>query len=906
MSHFVSADGRWQWNGHRWKRVEPEWGPDQVEYINESYQGLHETPGPDPEEIELDEIELNTADDIWSEAAPLLPDSIGLAEAGGTLGTAAAATPGVGTVLAGTVGTALIVGGGTAVATALSNREKDHTDPVVSLPGHHYIGPGNSIDSVEPVDTDDIIAEAHDKVYEVAKTQEDIHNADHNSANDFLTDVIESGNPHSVAGYIGLKTKETIEGLTGVQYPPNLPSVSGMSRVPRAAGKYRIDRDPSKHPEFPTDKNQQRYAWDAWNRARQNHGLPRVDPPNHLGIARTPRPPVRNDGSRPSSDSITYREWKNRVRAQSGPLIDGFNRQREQQANRNDHLFNTVVWDELSSQEQRELNDIVNQLEQANQIPPPVTDRDSVGTTPAPIAGPSGMNTRGNKRGNDGPQGGNPAPPQPAAATPTATAAATGAGHNSSSDGGFDSAQGPVSFLPKGGYKSAPGMMSFTKVHKMKSWAVPYTNVASTDRSGANMVVTPLAKIPWEYAFFYMSPEDFALIPAGSYIHSCSIKVIQGTCSTGYPTGGSTSTIATTNHSKILVIGKDLEAKSSGGLDKIIELDSKMIPKFKANVTQESQYDTFIAQQYGTDQTAADTAVVLPGAAFRIPFYNYQHFCVYQPNRAQALARNFFKEDSETPPNITENNAPGFEYFVNMITELNANDVTWDDVDEMHYKFESAPIGEQFPQLEILATNFTQSTGNAAYYNAKRSVTNTGPKQNTTFTESYVPSTRNSLPVVTYKSAPMEKGSYFVKGDAAHKPARQPSYHIGVRAIEKPDPALGLNRAADFVQAVIEFDIVATINITLPQYPNRFLRPKFYNTSMENAVMGIGSYPAYNLAEKFVRFNLYNESAIAPAKTAVDAQVGEATEDDETIPAGRPRRALPRVPVTEKPKRKRR
>nr|QOD39497.1 ORF1 [uncultured densovirus] len=222
MSFVASADGRWLWNGHRWKAVNL--NQEQIDFYNdhntEIYEGLHEDPVGDPEAIELDEIELNSAED-----APLLEETSfsatpGLAEAGGIAGTSGAGTlaPGAGTIAAGVGVAAGTVIAGTVAGVLSSSDDSDHTDPVVSFPGHHYIGPGNTITDTDPVDTDDIIAREHDIAYNNANSGSDIQEADHNSANEFLTDAIHNNNPHSVAGYIGLKTKEQIEKHTGVLY----------------------------------------------------------------------------------------------------------------------------------------------------------------------------------------------------------------------------------------------------------------------------------------------------------------------------------------------------------------------------------------------------------------------------------------------------------------------------------------------------------------------------------------------------------------------------------------------------------------------------------------------------------------------------------------------------------------
>jgi hypothetical protein len=837
------------------------------------------------ENIELDEIELNSP----YETEPLIETSFSatpaLAEAGGIAGAAGSTLPSAGAIVTGvSIAGATVVLGTT--AGVLSNRNSDttHKDPVVSLPGHHYIGPGNTIDDISPIDVDDHIAREHDIRYENARTQEDIHEADREGANEFLTDIIHNQNLHSVAGYIGLKAKEGVERVVGVQYPSNLPiSPSGMSKVKapkvtRVNGKYHVDRDPSRHPEFPTNRGQRLYAWARWNEARAALGLQRVDPPPRFNLETTHRPPINSDGTRPSSASIPYQTWRDQrreARQNRGPLLDSL-----------DDDPNTEDIDQL-------MVDIAETLPD-----PPISssdydNRDGAGPS---NAGPSHSlpdndvemaepRTRaGQKRMRDGAY---LLPDQEAGA-----AATTGAGHNSANDGGFDSAQGPVVVLPHGGYQTEAGSMTFKKVHRMKSFAIPYWKlVDATTRGGSWPVSTPLAKIPWEYACFYMSPDEFALIPAGSYIDRADIFVTQTVASTGYPTGGTTASVATTNHPKVLCVGKDLEAKNRGGYDRLLTINSSMIPSIPAAGSSVQSFLTdFVAKQYGTDQSVAtNAAVTIPGCAHKIPYYNKCHWLIYQPNNTQATARNF-----------TAATSPGFEYFQNYITETNANDTPWDYVHHTSYKFTSAPIGDQFRSLELLAENVTQSTGNAQYYNAKRTVSGTNPLANTSISETYVPSSRTELPIVTYQSAPMEKGSYFVKGDAAHKPARQPSFHIGMRAIDKMAPETPGSRAVEFVQANIEFEITATLTIRLPSYPNRFVRPKFYNTSIENAVQGIANYPAY--VDPIVTFGLLNESSVAPAVAAVDAtDENNLIENNRSLPANvsRPVRSLPSVPAYE-------
>lgn len=438
-----------------------------------------------------------------------------------------------------------------------------------------------------------------------------------------------------------------------------------------------------------------------------------------------------------------------------------------------------------------------------------------------------------------------------------------GSGHNSASDGGFDSSQGPVSFFPTGGYGCSSGSQTFTKVHQMKSWAIPFWTVADTVHGNtAYMVTTPLAHIPWEYAFFYLSEEEFDLIPPGSYVRSVHMEVIQTVAQTSYGTGSISTDQALQNHAKVVYVGKDLEKKIRGGITRRVKLDATtpMIPSTLSDAS--TGHDNFIKYQYGTDQTASGlSSVILPGCAHQIPLYNYNHFCIYQPSFATANTQGF-----------DANNAPGFEYFSHAVTAHNANDSTWDVIDRMSYKFECAPIGKRYDALEILPNNVNNRIGTAPVINLKKQTTGLAPSSSAPTTLAYTPGsyTNNAIPLVTYKSSTMEKGPHYSVGAKSYPPARQPTYHIGMKAIDKVDPNSSDERASKFVQANVEFIIKATMVVGLPQYPNRFTKPKAYTTSIENTAYGSGGYNADKMKERVVTYGLYNETSTAPTVDAVD------------------------------------
>nr|QOD39455.1 ORF1 [uncultured densovirus]QUS52540.1 VP2 [Mute swan feces associated ambidensovirus 4] len=240
MSFPVSPDGRWQWNGRHWKTVTPSWDSEQVSILNENNSSFFEDIPANPEEIEFSHF-------VGQEDTPLLEQIDGIIDAGGAIETGvaggftssatAAAAPGItaiGTGIVGTVATVgtgiltgLLSGGGgsddSSTEESTPDREEDHSDPIVSIPDHRFIGPGNDISDTVPVDEDDAIARDHDIDYSKAKTQKDIQRADDIAINRFSTDFVNTGNIHSAIGAAGIGLKRVVEAGIGVQYPANLP-----------------------------------------------------------------------------------------------------------------------------------------------------------------------------------------------------------------------------------------------------------------------------------------------------------------------------------------------------------------------------------------------------------------------------------------------------------------------------------------------------------------------------------------------------------------------------------------------------------------------------------------------------------------------------------------------------------
>lgn len=104
------------------------------------------------------------------------------------------------------------------------------------MPGHKYIGPGNSLNRGAPVDRDDEIARKHDLAYRDATKYDHIRQADKKAILDFGEDALSNWNYHSALGAAGIGLKYGVESFAGVQYP----KITGMEPALKKVKSFEI------------------------------------------------------------------------------------------------------------------------------------------------------------------------------------------------------------------------------------------------------------------------------------------------------------------------------------------------------------------------------------------------------------------------------------------------------------------------------------------------------------------------------------------------------------------------------------------------------------------------------------------------------------------------------------------
>lgn len=157
-------------------------------------------------EIELPEITVESTP-LLSSSAATIP-----AVASSAVGSSVSTLPAV----LGGLGVAAV---GATIYNAVTSSEERHKSPSITLPGHKYLGPGNTLNTgEEPIDDDDKQAFNHDHDYAKAKTPEEVRAADAEHILNTIPKILQ-GDIHSAISGSGILTKYGVESITGVKYP---------------------------------------------------------------------------------------------------------------------------------------------------------------------------------------------------------------------------------------------------------------------------------------------------------------------------------------------------------------------------------------------------------------------------------------------------------------------------------------------------------------------------------------------------------------------------------------------------------------------------------------------------------------------------------------------------------------
>ncbi|GFR06397.1 capsid protein VP1 [Trichonephila clavata] len=112
----------------------------------------------------------------------------------------------------------------------------------------------------------------------------------------------------------------------------------------------------------------------------------------------------------------------------------------------------------------------------------------------------------------------------------------------------------------------------FQKVHRLLTYGIAYNILdfphaysvknaqgATTNHQEINyFLTTPMAMVPWDYDFFYLNPSEWTLLPSGSIVLKCEVKVRAENIRIAFPTNASETELATLNQNKFIRVGKGM------------------------------------------------------------------------------------------------------------------------------------------------------------------------------------------------------------------------------------------------------------------------------------------------------------------------------------------------------------
>lgn len=87
----------------------------------------------------------------------------------------------------------------------------------------------------------------------------------------------------------------------------------------------------------------------------------------------------------------------------------------------------------------------------------------------------------------------------------------------------------------------------FRKVHRFLTYGIAYDIIK---QNNWYWMTTPLCKIPWDRAYFYLTPSEFHNLSDGAHVTKCRVQVHCRNVRVAFPTNASETVLATLNQNK--------------------------------------------------------------------------------------------------------------------------------------------------------------------------------------------------------------------------------------------------------------------------------------------------------------------------------------------------------------------
>lgn len=400
--------------------------------------------------------------------------------------------------------------------------------------------------------------------------------------------------------------------------------------------------------------------------------------------------------------------------------------------------------------------------------------------------------------------------------------------------GGSSEAGTGAAVIPRG-INTPSFTWTFKKKWKFLTFGVADNIINETLTSGTTplkrwALTTSLANIPWEYAFFYMSPAEYARIREmkGVFANHASIKIFQFNPRVAFQTADTNSTQATLNQNKFTRIAIGLRGNAclyGSDRDYVFDTDEPMKPTgFEtSNDRTGIGFRNKLAENfYGSDNTQTANVPTIPALSTGRELGLLRYYTVYASQTVDC----------------------GFPMYNQFCEEYNSMDMLGKEVVNMDYNFTYAPIipradntldpvllqgdslttlpaslGADFEVTEghvlnnLMATTDQKSGGSVdrlSFDKYTGHLSKSGVSNN--------PNLRRNVfdtPEYMYTHFPMEQaGAYHECNMAFERQRSMPSIHVGVRPVPKLGTAANAIAPDSWLDCQMYWTVEASLTLT--------------------------------------------------------------------------------------------
>ncbi len=417
----------------------------------------------------------------------------------------------------------------------------------------------------------------------------------------------------------------------------------------------------------------------------------------------------------------------------------------------------------------------------------------------------------------------------------------------SASAGGFGEDMGPEVMIYQPKNFENTQTFNFEQVHRFTSKGLPYTPMVGEANVGISannlLMITPLANIPWDRPYMYMSPGDYNNLPPGSHATECHISITCRNPQIGFETGSTTTETATLNHNKHIITAVGLN-KRIQGTNRLISYGDTSPMKPTATATDSAEHAALHTAMYGYKNSLAASETTVPASLMGVDIELDAYYCLWGQSKAYV--------DGKTGANDA-----GWPSLIEHVQERNMNNSIGHIIMDESYTFKACPLTAPLESINMSAVDdhdFMIGSKVEQMSSCKVSnLVNATPGVTTFNVTGRLFNTPN-VPVVGYEDV-MEKGASMQRILTPHGIVPiQPSIHVAMKPIPKISGVIKDKQPTEWTTVNAFYEVKTHLTV-VSKAPNHYAHSKRHNVENEEQYVGTKALVNTNVP---VIFNQYS------------------------------------------------